>query len=172
MNLFTKSAATVIAAAAILGAGAGVASAATAPAATGHVAVQSGSPMVYQQIVFTNNTNHDLMINDVRGEDTAGHQGCHWGPGLPATSTHITPGESFIASVMFETFQDTMCDFAVNSIDNSTGEVTDNNSWINMDVNAIDVLTPSIVNDGLGTHLTFNPATTELTAVSYVDPTN
>ena len=73
---------------------------------------------------------------------------------------------------MFETFQDTNCDFQVNSMDNSTGDETQNDSWINMDVNAIDALTPTIRNDGLGTRLTVNPVTAELTAVSYVDPTS
>ena len=175
MNTFTKAAATVIAAAAILGAGVGVAAAATVPAAdaaTGHVAVQSGRPLVYQQIVFTNNTDHDLMLTEVRAEDGDGNQGCHWGPGLPARWTHITPGESFIGSVMFETFQDTNCDFQVNSMDKSTGDETQNDSWINMEVNAIDMLIPTIRNDGLATRLTVNPVSAQLTAVSYVDPTS
>lgn len=125
--------------------------------------------MVHQQIVFTNNTKNDLMITDVRAEDGEGNQGCHWGPGLPARWTHITPGESFIASVMFETFQDTQCYFQVNSMDNSTGEETQNRSWINMDVNAIDMLTPDIVNVGLNTNLTVN-TTWHLQGVNFDTP--
>ena len=92
---------------------------------------------------------------------------CHWQI-APVSNSIVKPGGSFVAGVQMEAFQDTSCYFNAYTADASghtdgKGEVD-----TNLDVNAIDELTPKIVPLGdLGGVPTLDRISLELTAFSY-----
>ena len=125
--------------------------------------------MIERRVSFYNNTSYSIYIADISPETTGGGEGCYWSTGLPAEFTVLTPGEGFQAAVLFETVQDTQCSFQVNRIDHDGTYDAMFDAWVNIEVNAIDQIIPTLSQEGIDMVPTFN-GSGDLISVSYVDP--